>query len=452
MRPSKASFDSNQSWTDDLETCSNTGIGFSFNQVYREDGTPQGEHSYEDFSCHKKFKPNSYWYAVYDGHEGGKIAKFCFERMTAEIYFAQLNDELTDDAIKDVLRQAFISMEREYMESVGSLLAERTGLMEDIKGLTSFEACRKFPEVVEKLKQINWELSSGTACAVALIFNNKLYVANVGNCRVLLCQTDENNVMKVIQLSIEHDLKNEDELLRLSQIGIDINNLKKSSHLGNQSNTRCLGNYMVKGGYKEFEDLCTAIQEPVTAEPDIHGGFELDESCKFLLLMSSGLLKTIEEVAKTDQINKYIAQCVVEQFREQTTLTGVAQAVVDKIARLHHDCYMSNSSSIKKREDITLMVRNFNFPLHSETRYSTFDSIISSNNALQSSSGQQTLTNSTNRNCFSSTSSSEPQNYRRENGLGPNQKIKSYVDFNDFYVCLEKAKQEGRCPDWLKNF
>lgn len=83
--------------------------------------------------------------------------------------------------------------------------------------------------------------------------------------------------------------------------------------LGNQSNTRCLGNYLVKGCYKEFNDLTTAIQEPIIAEPDINGGIPLDDSCKFMLMMSSGLLETVEEVVNAEQVNKYIAQCVVEQ-------------------------------------------------------------------------------------------------------------------------------------------
>lgn len=53
------------------------------------------------------------------------------------------------------------------------------------------------------------------------------------------------------------------------------------------------------------------------------------------------------------------------QFRVQSTLMGVAQAVVDKIVRLHHDAYMNGSGSIVggKRDDITLLVRNFNFPM-----------------------------------------------------------------------------------------
>lgn len=90
--------------------------------------------------------------------------------------------------------------------------------------------------------------------------------------------------------------------------------------MGNQENTRCLGNYLVKGDYKELEDLKMAKQEPVIAEPDIHGGIVLDESCRFLLVMSAGLYKSIEEATGTDQVNKYIAQCVVEQVIQVFTV------------------------------------------------------------------------------------------------------------------------------------
>lgn len=114
------------------------------------------------------------------------------------------------------------------MDSLNDLLAERTCFLCAIpEGLNSYEAYQKVPDYVDNIKRINYELSSGTAAAVALIYNNKLYVANVGNCRVLLCQTDTNSVLKVVQLSVDHDLKNEDELLRLSQLGINIENLRK---------------------------------------------------------------------------------------------------------------------------------------------------------------------------------------------------------------------------------
>lgn len=45
--------------------------------------------------------------------------------------------------------------------------------------------------------------------------------------------------------------------------------------------TRCLGNFTVKGGYKDFDLFSEAKIEPVIAEPEIMGPIVLNESCRF---------------------------------------------------------------------------------------------------------------------------------------------------------------------------
>ncbi|XP_018336381.1 TGF-beta-activated kinase 1 and MAP3K7-binding protein 1-like [Agrilus planipennis] len=457
LKPIQSFYQTDKSWTDDLPVCKQSGVGFSTNQIYREDGHRQEEHPFEDRSCHCSFDDGSCLYGVFDGHEGTKAADFCFQRMAAEILLGQLNEARTDEEVKEVLRQAFVSVEKSYMDSIYDLLAER--LSYDIpEGLNCYEAYQKAPDMVVNINRINTELSSGTAAAIALIYNSKLYVANVGNSRVLLCQTDANSVLKVVQLSVDHDLRNEDELLRLSQIGIKMEDLRKRSHLGNQENTRCLGNYMVKGGYKEFEDLSSASQEPVIAEADIIGGIPIDESCQFLLLMSAGLYKSIEEATRTEQVNKYIAQLCVEQFREQATLTGVAQAVVDRAVRLHHDWYMSNSNSVKtKREDITLVMRNFNFPMpnaiNSPTNPSvSFNSVSPQNLTLTNTavnSYNVSTRNTTAENTNDTSSSSDGRRTDTDDGLGPDQRIDAYVDFSIYYNNVEKARKNGTLPEGI---
>ncbi|KAL1138196.1 hypothetical protein AAG570_009888 [Ranatra chinensis] len=355
------SFQSTHSWTDDLPLCSFSGVGYATNKIYLEGMHRQEEHVYEDnyFRCNKD---NVCLYMVFDGHEGIDATSFAYSGLAAELLLDQLNGKNTDEEIKEVLRQAFLAVENSYLASLDDKVAERTGLQYEIpEELTPYEVFQKYPRVVQKLRALNSELSCGTAVVLALVLGERLFVANVGNSRALLCRTDENGVLRVIQLSVDHDLSNEDEILRLYNLGLRI----EKSHgfrLGNQENTRCLGNYLVKGGYKEFEELACATEEPVIAEPEIHGGIQIDESCMFLLLMSSGLYKSLEEVKETEQVNKEIAQMVVSEFRVQTTLTGVAQAVVDKIVRLHHDKFMSPGGGTKssKRPDITLLVRNFN--------------------------------------------------------------------------------------------
>ena len=61
---------------------------------------------------------------------------------------------------------------------------------------------------------------------------------------------------------------------------------------------------------------------------------------RFLLLTTQGLYGALEEATNSDQANKEIAQIVVEQFGSQSTLAGVAQGVVDRVVRIHHDRFM----------------------------------------------------------------------------------------------------------------
>lgn len=76
----------------------------------------------------------------------------------------------------------------------------------------------------------------------------------------------------------------------------------------------------MKGGYREFEELSSGSAEPIIAEPEIHGGIELDASCRFLLLMSRGLYKSLEEATGTDQVNKELALMAVEQVSSSTKI------------------------------------------------------------------------------------------------------------------------------------
>ncbi|XP_066582091.1 TGF-beta-activated kinase 1 and MAP3K7-binding protein 1-like [Prorops nasuta] len=455
--------DSQHSWTDDLPVCKQSGVGFSTNQIYREDGYRQEEHPFEDRSFHCHYDDFTYLYGVFDGHEGMKAANFAMQRIAAEILLGQLNGKFTDEEVKEVLRQAFIAVEKGYLDSIGDLLAERTSLQCDIPdGLNSYEAYQKFPHLVSKLNALNCELSAGTSAVVALVYCGRLYVANVGDSRALLCKSDCNQVLRVVQLSVDHDLRNEDELLRLSQLKLDTESIRQGSRLGNQENTRCIGNYLVKGGYREFEELASATAEPVIAEPEIYGGIELDSSCRFLLLMSRGLYKSLEEATGTDQVNKELALIAVEQFRIQSTLTGVAQAVVDKVVRIHHDVNMSNSQNTQtsgKRDDITLLVRNFNFPLPHALKSPTghtvrFNPIIQASSpranvytdAFSSSSPAQSEDNFD----YASTSETSTTSDIYPSGAKPidrNAKVKPYVDFSEYYKNVEKRRKEGTLPD-----
>lgn len=70
-----------------------------------------------------------------------------------------------------------------------------------------------------------------------------------------MCKTDEQGILRVSQLSTDHTIASEEEQIRLAQLGLDVEKLTQLRKIGNSDNTRCIGDYHVKGGYKDMEIL-----------------------------------------------------------------------------------------------------------------------------------------------------------------------------------------------------
>lgn len=96
--------DSEDNWTDALPVCKESGVGFSTNQIYREDGYRQEDHPFEDRCFHCKYDESTFVYGIFDGHEGSRAANFALQRMAAEILLGQLNGKSTNEEVKEVLR------------------------------------------------------------------------------------------------------------------------------------------------------------------------------------------------------------------------------------------------------------------------------------------------------------------------------------------------------------
>lgn len=290
---------------------------------------------------------------------------------------------------------------------------------------------------MNRLNSINKELSIGSSVLIALITNKKLYIANLGICRALLIKNDTaNNVLRVIQITTDHNLNNEDELLRLCELGLDPQSLR-----GEISSTRCIGNYMGKGGFKDSEFLSQSFGEPLSSNPEIIGPVSLDDQCRFLLLLSGGLCKVLTQLFSDDLtiVNKEIVSIVVQQFNRQSTLVGVAQSVINQISQLHHDLYMKTKVSgadyqFNSRDDMTLLIRNFSFQMPNSIENSR-QSTITSNVT-----GSQYDTNTS----YSSTNTSVNYNSSFNN---TERKTKPYVSFKEYFDNVEIARKEGKLPN-----
>lgn len=69
------------------------------------------------------------------------MADFAAQRMPAEILLGQLNENSSHTAVKEVLRDAFLAVERSYFESIDDMLAVRANLLCELpEGISSTTA------------------------------------------------------------------------------------------------------------------------------------------------------------------------------------------------------------------------------------------------------------------------------------------------------------------------
>ncbi|XP_049880725.1 TGF-beta-activated kinase 1 and MAP3K7-binding protein 1-like [Pectinophora gossypiella] len=451
-------------WTDDLPKCKNTSVASYFSRV--GSGNPNSNDDYLCFYC--ETEDNSCLYGVFEPHNGLEAARIIMQRMAAELLFPPPSASNTDEEIRDRLRNAFTSVEKAYIENYDGMIAERTSLQYQLQ--TMNQLSQNSDNILARLKEIDQRLSSGATVVIALVLNNKLFVANVGEMRALLCRTDDNSVLRVVQLTVDHSLNNEDELLRLSQLGLDVNKLRNAQYLGNQTGTRCLGNYLVKGLWKAFPTLSAASAEPVVAVSEIHGPIALDHYSRFLVLVSAGVYKRIQESrGSSEQTNKQLAQIIVEHFRNTEDFATVSQSVLEEIEEEFVSYCYKNNLTPKPNTHMSLLIRNFNFPLPNvrpeettsqsnivpRTASVRFNPIVQSksNTLLNEIDSELSSTNEeTNDSNIDTNRSIESSSeiYLAGKPYDKDRRIKGYVDFSCYYENVAKARKSGTLPGFIK--
>ncbi|KAG9340366.1 hypothetical protein JZ751_021479 [Albula glossodonta] len=365
-----------QSWTDDLPLCQQCGVYSAANSVYGPDGKGTQCHPNEDGHFRFRGEDGCFLYGVFNGYDGGRVANFVSQRLTAELLLGQLNSSHTDADVRRILLQAFDVVEKSYFESIDDALAEKANLQSQLpEGKLFHQLSPPDQKLSERLAVLEQEVSGGATAVVALILNNKLYIANVGTNRALLCKSSSDGQNQVIQIGRAHTTDNEDEIMRLAQlanesnkvksIGLDPSRLRQAGQIAGQSSTRRIGDYRIKFNYTDIDLLSAAKNKPIIEEPEIHAQ-SLEGVSGFLLLMSEGLIKALEAAHGPEQANQEMVAIVAAELAQQTSLEGVAQAVVERVKRLHHDAFASGrprAARCSNHEDMTLLIRTLNYTL-----------------------------------------------------------------------------------------
>ncbi|XP_068177438.1 TGF-beta-activated kinase 1 and MAP3K7-binding protein 1 isoform X2 [Antennarius striatus] len=351
---------SHQSWTDDLPPCQLCGVGTAPNCAYGPDGRGSQSHPNEDGHLSFRGEDGCFLYGVFNGYDGGRVASFSSQCLTAELLLGQLNSTHSEQDVRRILTQAFDVVEKSYFDTIDDALAEKAQLSNYLLPHNESQ------KMQDRLKELEQEVSGGSTAIVALILNNKLYIANVGTNRALLCKSSSDGQNQVQQIGRPHSTDNEDELQRLAALGVDAARVRQAGQIAGQSSTRRLGDYRVKFSYNEIDLLSSAKARPIISEPEIHGSQSLENVTGFLLLMSEGLINALESAHGPEQANQEMVAMVAAELAQQSSLEAAAQSVVDRVRRLHHDVFVSGRQRApycSRHEDMTLLIRTLNYPL-----------------------------------------------------------------------------------------
>lgn len=209
-------------------------------------------------------------YALINGFRNGiTISKFVGSQLIERILHNDLicetdpneDDATFDTMVKKVIHEAFIQTDADYFrEHIDGTIATMYQIKAAAQDMTE--------ENVEKLYEANNKISSGAVVVLALIINDRLYVANTGNSiAILVKQGDDSTDLNAFQISELHEGHEVKETRRLESIGVNFMLVEGPS--------RCFGDHFRKGGFKENQRFARATSEPVIVEPTVFGGIKV---------------------------------------------------------------------------------------------------------------------------------------------------------------------------------
>lgn len=217
--------------------------------------------------------------AVFDGHGGDECSNYLVEALPHQIRQAMLAERV---ALKQAVEQSASSGRQEQAEDAASELMRKILKGAYLRTDKDFISPKNAPQ-------------SGSTGATVILFGRRLFAANVGDSRVVLCRSGG----QCVELTSDHKPSRPDEAARVRAAGGFI--LHKRV-MGELAITRAFGDKSFKMGIKamledEAEELTGAngdhdqkdLTAPlVSAEPEI-ASMLLSHNDEFLLLACDGL-------------------------------------------------------------------------------------------------------------------------------------------------------------------
>jgi len=233
-----------------------------------------------------EFGPNMALFAVFDGHGGPEVAKFCEKHFGEQL---KKNPNFEAGNYEKALKETFLKMDEMLVTEEGRR------------------------EILKYMENENAESMAGCTSNVLFIVGSTVYCANAGDSRSVLWSEG-----KMIPLSEDHKPDNEIEKTRISNAGGYIVDGRVNSNL---NLSRAIGDLE----YKKNTSL-KPTEQLISAEPDIVK-HELTAKDRFILMGCDGVWEVLTgtELCKiADQRLKEKPDILLSQITEELLDKGLA--------------------------------------------------------------------------------------------------------------------------------
>ncbi|OQV12793.1 putative TGF-beta-activated kinase 1 and MAP3K7-binding protein 1 [Hypsibius exemplaris] len=342
----------------DIKWSEEAGIGCTGMCLYRGDGAHCTMDEKVDEDRVISYRVNDiHLYSIFDGHDGSKASQFAAQQFPLELLLGQLEAPIDEEEIRTVIANAFHMVEEKFFD----MLEDEAAASDNAISVFSPRAKNASKTIMTKEKTSADQFAGGTTAVMVIYCHGKLFFANCGDSIAVLCRVSADGVLNVHPISILHNIDSEDEALRLSLLGLNVDDMK---HARSLKLTRCIGNYALKKYYQTFPVLRPALTSPIICDPEIIGGIPVHPDMRgFVYLMSSGLYRSWTECTGSESVETDIAQLITTHLSSDKSLHDVSEAVLQEVCNRHAQVYAAGniSHSYFRREEMTLLIRNFGF-------------------------------------------------------------------------------------------
>ena len=283
-------FDSPESVEKHSESDCGGGVryGLSSAQGYRK----EMQDDYNAIAGFPQLTNNVSWFAVFDGHGGSNVSKFCAKELIKSL---ETNEELMK------------ALENEH----------RIGGKELMKTVKK-SIHQSFLDTDEKVKTIEKSKDSGSTAVCVLITQTHIIMSNCGDSRGMICAkiTDHegNLVCKPILTTTDHKPDTPSELERIKAANGYVFNNRVRGVLGV---SRSFGDFKYKSD-KKFG----VLQQMLSPEPDFYIKLREPNIDEFLVLACDG----VWDVMSPEEVCDYI---YLQIRNPSSDLKSVADEIVD---------------------------------------------------------------------------------------------------------------------------